>query len=310
MNIIDIYKTKKEDIRLKNYEGRDVYTYIYIDENKQKKEIQCFGDTENFMNALNDYEKYLKKVELRINKDIINYFAQVKKKRNKIAMPFYIIGGAAILLACTKPPEIIGIPLFLGGCGFVLGPLMIANADIEMTEDNIKKYVPDQNVIKAKEGIDKKLQFVKSLNKKYSQQIASSFQQQKVEMENFKNARKELDAKQKQNILKEEDFLEYTKLSKQEKLQLKKRAMSIKNIQDYKPFKPDVPVFLAASIERDNIRKRNFLEFALADNSLNLEENKVNLRDVNIPKLRELDGASIKRIHNYNNLKYENIRRR
>ncbi len=310
MNIIDIYKTKIEDIQLVNHEGRDVYTCVYIDNNNQKKEFQCFGNSEKFLNALEDYQKHLKKIELKINKDIINYFAQVKKKKNIMAIPFYIIGGIALLLSFAKPPEIIGIPLFFGGCCFVVGTLMIANADIEMTEDNIKKYVPDQNVIKAKEGIDKKLQFVKSLNKKYSQQIASSFQQQKVEMENFKNARKELDAKQKQNILKEEDFLEYTKLSKQEKLQLKKRAMSIKNIQDYKPFKPDVPVFLAASIERDNIRKRNFLEFALADNSLNLEENKVNLRDVNIPKLRELDGASIKRIHNYNNLKYENIRRR
>ena len=88
MNIIDIYKTEKEDIRLKNHQGRDVYTCVYIDENNKKNEIQCFGNSENFINALNDYEKHLKKIELKINKDIINYFAQVKKKKNKMAIPF------------------------------------------------------------------------------------------------------------------------------------------------------------------------------------------------------------------------------
>ena len=287
MNIIDIYKTKKEDIRLKNYEGRDVYTYVYIDENKQKKEIQCFADTENFMNALNEYEKHLKKVELRINKDIINYFAQVKKKRNKIAMPFYIIGGAAILLACTKPPEIIGIPLFFGGWGFVFGPLMIANADIEMTEDNIKKYVPDQNVIKAKEEIDKKLQFVKSLKNKYQPQVLSKLQKEKEEIEKSNKIMQELEKQKEQNIMKEEDYLDYVKLSEEDKLKLKKKAKSIRNIQIYSKFLPDVPSFIARSFDREDTKIRNFLEFALTDRTLIGKETNVNIREVDIKNIIE-----------------------
>lgn len=284
MNIIDIYKTKKEDIRLKNYEGRDVYTYVYIDENKQKKEIQCFADTENFMNALDEYEKHLKKVEFRINKDIINYFDNVKKKRNKIAMPFYLLGGVALLLACTKPPEIIGIPLFLSGCGFVFGPLMIANADIEMTEDNIKKYVPDQNVIKAKEGIDKKLQFVKSLKNKYQPQVLSNLQKEREEIEKSNKKMQELE---KQNITKEEDYLDYIKLSEEDKLKLKKKAESVRNIQTYSKFSPDVPSFMARSSDREDIKIRNFLEFALTDRTLIGKEINVNIRGVDIKNIIE-----------------------
>ena len=292
MNIIDIYKTEKEDTRLKNHQERDIYTCVYIDENKQKKEIQCFADTENFMNALNEYEKHLKKVELRINKDIINYFAQVKKKRNKMAIPFYIIGGAAILLACTKPPEIIGIPLFFGGCGFVFGPLMIANADIEMTEDNIKKYVPDQNVIKAKEEIDKKLQFAKSLKDKYQPQVLSNLQKEREEIEESNKIMQELEKQKEQNIMKEEDYLDYIKLSEEDKLKLKKKAESVTNIQTYSKFSPDVPSFMARSFNREDIKIRNFLEFALTDRNLIGKETKINLWEVNVKSIIESNGVN------------------
>ena len=78
MNIIDIYKTKIEDIQLVNHEGRDVYTCVYIDNNNQKKEFQCFGNSEKFLNALEDYQKHLKKIELKINKDIIEFSKKVK----------------------------------------------------------------------------------------------------------------------------------------------------------------------------------------------------------------------------------------
>ena len=292
MNIIDIYKTEKEDIRLKNHQGRDVYTYVYIDENNKKNEIQCFGNSENFINALNDYEKHLKKIELKINKDIINYFAQVKKKKNKMAIPFYIIGGAALLLTCTKPPEIIGIPLFLGGCGFVFGPLMIANADIEMTEDNIKKYVPDQNVIKAKEEIDKKLQFVKSLKNKYQPQVLSNLQKEREEIEKTNKIMQELEKQKEQNIMKEEDYLDYIKLSEEDKLKLKKKAESIRNVQTYSKFSPDVPSFMARSFNREDIKIRNFLEFALTDRNLIGKETKINLWEVNVKSIIESNGVN------------------
>ena len=310
MNIIDIYKTKIEDIQLVNHEGRDVYTCVYIDNNNQKKEFQCFGDSEKFLNALEDYKNHLKKIEVEIIQEIEIYFNKQSKKRNIMISPLYVLSAISVLLSMTKPPEIIGIPMLFGGLALGVTSMMVANRDIKLNMQNVQKYVSDQEVIEDFKKIEKNLQLVKSLNKKYSQQITSSFQQQKVEMENLKNARKELDAKQKQNVLKEEDFLEYVKLSEQEKLQLKKKAMSLKNIHNYKTFKPDIPSFLATSTEREDIRMRNFLEFALADNSLNLEENKVNFRDINIPKLRELDGVSVKRSHNYNNSKYENTRRR
>ena len=45
MNIIDIYKTKIEDIQLVNHEGRDVYTCVYIDNNNQKSSILKEQDT-------------------------------------------------------------------------------------------------------------------------------------------------------------------------------------------------------------------------------------------------------------------------
>ena len=303
MNIIDIYKTEKEDIRLKNHQGRDVYTYVYIDENNKKNEIQCFGNSENFINALNDYEKHLKKIELKINKDIINYFAQVKKKKNKMAIPFYIIGGAALLLACTKPPEIIGIPLFLGGCGFVLGPLMIANADIEMTEDNIKKYVPDQNVIKAKKGIDKKLQFVKSLKNKYQPQVLSNLQKEREEIEKTNKIMQELEKQKEQNIMKEEDYLDYIKLSEEDKLKLKKKAKSIRNIQTYSKFSPDVPSFIARSFDREDTKIRNFLEFALTDRTLIGKETNVNIRVVDVKNIIEATGMNSgkEKIKSYSN---------
>ena len=303
MNIIDIYKTEKEDIRLKNHQGRDVYTCVYIDENNKKNEIQCFGNSENFINALNDYEKHLKKIELKINKDIINYFAQVKKKKNKMAIPFYIIGGAALLLTCTKPPEIIGIPLFLGGCGFVFGPLMIANADIEMTEDNIKKYVPDQNVIKAKEEIDKKLQFVKSLKNKYQPQVLSNLQKEREEIEKTNKIMQELEKQKEQNIMKEEDYLDYIKLSEEDKLKLKKKAKSIRNIQIYSKFLPDVPSFIARSFDREDTKIRNFLEFALTDRTLIGKETNVNIRVVDVKNIIEATGMNSgkEKIKSYSN---------
>ena len=287
MNIIDIYKTKKEDIRLKNYEGRDVYTYVYIDENKQKKEIQCFADTENFMNALDEYEKHLKKVELKINKDIINYFDNVKKKRNKIAMPFYLLGGFAFLVTSTKPPEAIGISCVLIGSLIEGVTFSIANRDIKMTEDNIKKYVPDQNVIKAKKGIDKKLQFVKSLKNKYQPQVLSNLQKEREEIEKTNKIMQELEKQKEQNIMKEEDYLDYVKLSEEDKLKLKKKAESVRNIQTYSKFSPDVPSFMARSSDREDIKIRNFLEFALTDRTLIGKETNVNIREVDIKNIIE-----------------------
>lgn len=295
MNIIDIYKTKKEDIRLKNEEGKDVYTCVYIDEKKQKKVFQCFGDTERFINALEDYEKHLKKVELRIDKDISKYFAKVIKKRNIIASPIYVLGTAAVIIACAKPPEIIGLPLFLGGFSSIFGSLIIANKDIPINMDNIKKYVPDQEVVKAKERLDKKIQFAKSLKNKYNPQVLSNLQKEQEENERLDRINKELEKQKEENIMKEEDFLDYVQLSEEDKLKLKKKAESIKNNQAYSKYSPDMPNFIARSLKREDIKIKNFLEFALNDRTLVGKETNVELREVDLKSIIESSDVTLQK---------------
>ena len=46
---------------------------------------------------------------------------------------------------------------------------------------HIKKYVPDQEVVKAKERLDKKIQFAKSLKNKYNPQVLSNLQKEQEE---------------------------------------------------------------------------------------------------------------------------------
>lgn len=302
MNIIDIYKTEKEDTRLKNHQERDIYTCVYIDENKQKKEFQCFGDSQKFIIALDDYEKHLKKVEYRINNDIKPYFFKIKLKKNLMVSPAYILELGILFSSLLVPSTILAYAMYLVGMTSFIETISLVNKSIDLNMDNIKKYVTDSKVVEAKKRLDEKLQFVKSLNNKYFPKIKFENEAEKEEIRNLKRVRKELDDQQKQNKFREEDFLDYIKLSEEDKLKLRKKGMSLQNIQKYRTFKPDVPSFMNTTRERDDIKIRNFLEFALDDTNLKDKDIDINVRDINLQKIIEVGNTSLKKESSFINI--------
>lgn len=264
MDIINMYMVSGEQVTLKDYDQkREVYEIKYRDKEGIKTK-QLYADTKEFKEAFETYEAKLERVFASVKKDVEPFFQKAYLKRNLIASPGYLAFILSLAFSAFQPPEVIGIPVLLGGIAVGGASFILANAPIiskGYTIDNVKRYVTDENVSKAFENIFKKLYFAKKIGKKYSEVFAEIDRKTQLEEEKSKKLEQQKRAQEARNRRKERDFLEYQGLS----LEDRKRYYRLAKLTPREHFKPDTPSFIRRENELFDEQDKNFKEFAIKE---------------------------------------------
>ena len=123
----DIKKVEKDDETkyLNRDRTRPVFEYTIVTDGEEKTG-PIYGDTEEFLRLIADYNRYLDKCQIELDKEINEAFSKKRVKNNLIGLVGYIPSALMVGLA-VGASEVVGIPLTLGALGLATATTILAN---------------------------------------------------------------------------------------------------------------------------------------------------------------------------------------
>lgn len=244
MNVININKVGEK------VEEQDIFEITMIDGKGYQIKNRISGNTLIFKDMLANYENYLQRTYDEVMNNIKPFFESNEKSIKKMGKVSFLI-IVALTSFLTLIPETTAVFIFM----VLMIPCFLSFSamayKIDYTNENIKKYVSDEEIKKLYVEISKKLSWVRKLQKEYASvfnKIIEDEKKEKLEERRIENQKEE---QIRINHRKEQDYLDYLKLpySERRKYYPERRRRPVLNEE------PPLPDFL---IERNN----NYREFA------------------------------------------------
>lgn len=244
MNVININKVGEK------VEEQDIFEITMIDGKGYQIKNRISGNTLIFKDMLANYENYLQRTYDEVMNNIKPFFESNEKSIKKMGKVLFLI-IVVLTSFLTLIPETTAVFIFM----VLMIPCFLSFTamayKIDYTNENIKKYVSDEEIKKLYVEISKKLSWVRKLQKEYApvfNKIIEDEKKEKLEERRIENQKEE---QIRINHRKEEDYLDYLKLPYSERRKYYPERRRRPGLNE----EPPLPDFL---IERNN----NYREFA------------------------------------------------